>query len=246
MTVVLKYLEDFKEIFPLLEHTYVIAPNGTSDSVVPFAGSCCTYDDPRRLSDHPATYLHLDVMYGQNPRYFKEYLDDVRRILRFSSDVCERGDDLIDSLNLTRNSMVCVHNRRTDFVERNVATDVDKTVLAANTVALKMGTRRFLLFGDDQEFMHNLSHLIMESEKSQEGAVLISNFTEAMDLYVSSQVCRSILISAMTSTFAWWLAFFVADQNAVFYIPDNKPQGDKLPSQELLLDSWQRIWDLYD
>lgn len=34
--------------------------------------------------------------------------------------------------------MVCVHNRRTDFIERNVATDVNKTVLAANTVALKM------------------------------------------------------------------------------------------------------------
>ncbi|EYB91964.1 hypothetical protein Y032_0200g1707 [Ancylostoma ceylanicum] len=71
-------------------------------------------------------------------------------------------------------------------------------------------------------------------------AVLISKFDEYMDLYVSSQLCRSFLISAVTSTFGWWLAFFAYGQNAIYYMPDERIQVDKVPDGELFLKTWQQ------
>ncbi|VDP21354.1 unnamed protein product [Heligmosomoides polygyrus] len=66
-------------------------------------------------------------------------------------------------------------------------------------------------------------------------AVTVSTFKEATDFYLSSQVCRSFLITAVTSTFGWWLAFFSIDQNAVFYVTDHRPHADKVPSKDLFL-----------
>ncbi|KAJ1364259.1 hypothetical protein KIN20_024310 [Parelaphostrongylus tenuis] len=65
-------------------------------------------------------------------------------------------------------------------------------------------------------------------------AATISDFDEVTDFYLASQVCQSFLIAASTSTFRWWLAFFIKDQNAVFYMLDNRAQTNKVPSKESL------------
>ncbi|KAJ1349997.1 hypothetical protein KIN20_005693 [Parelaphostrongylus tenuis] len=92
----------------------------------------------------------------------------------------------------------------TDFIVRNISTNVNETVRVANKIA-------------------------------KQQAAFVSNFNEVTDLYLASKVCRSFLITAPTSTFGWWLAFFIKDQNAVFYLPDNHIHGDKIPSKELFL-----------
>ncbi|KHJ76679.1 hypothetical protein OESDEN_23701, partial [Oesophagostomum dentatum] len=56
----------------------------------------------------------------------------------------------------------------------------------------------FMIFGDDQLFMKNMSTLLESNGKSSKGTALVSNFTEIMDLYVSSQICSSFLITAVT------------------------------------------------
>ncbi|KAK6013913.1 hypothetical protein OSTOST_20743, partial [Ostertagia ostertagi] len=119
-------------------------------TVYPFAGSCCHYDDPRRLLNHTEKYLLLDFMFGQNPSYFADYIDDVRYILSFSPSIRVKGDHLIDSLKIERNSWMCIHVRRTDFIERNISTD---------------GISHFMIFGDDQKFMHNLTQVIIKEGK---------------------------------------------------------------------------------
>ncbi|RCN29906.1 hypothetical protein ANCCAN_24331 [Ancylostoma caninum] len=44
-----------------------------------------------------------------------------------------------------------------------------------------------------------------------------------------------MLITAPTSTFGWWLAFFSPNQNAVFYNNDLKSMDDKSPNKDLFL-----------
>ncbi|EPB77609.1 hypothetical protein ANCCEY_03281 [Ancylostoma ceylanicum] len=117
----------------------------------------------------------------------------------------------------------------------NVATDMNSTVEAANDIARLKGLSRFLIFGDDKNFMNEMSLSIVNRGNWSEDAVLISKFDEYMDLYVSSQLCRSFLISAVTSTFGWWLAFFAYGQNAIYYMPDERIQVDKVPDGELFL-----------
>ncbi|CAJ0607874.1 unnamed protein product [Cylicocyclus nassatus] len=70
-------------------------------------------------------------------------------------------------------------------------------------------------------------------------AVAISKYKDYLDLFLASQLCSSFLITAATSTFGWWLAFFVQNQNAVYYLNDTRRHADKVPSKELFLKSWQ-------
>lgn len=230
-----KYLNKFKEIFPLLHRSYTIAEDGINQTQVDFAGSCCAYDDPRRLANSSAKYLLLNFAYGQNPRYFEDYIGEVRNLLRFSPYVRGVGNLIIHGKKLQRGKMMCVHTRQTDFVAINVSTDASQTVVAADDIARRLGIERFMIFGDDQHFMHQLSLTIIDRGKLKKNAVVVSDFEEEIDFYLSSQLCRAFLLSAVTSTFGWWLAFFSPFQDAVYYVSDSRGQADKLPSKELFL-----------
>ncbi|CAJ0608155.1 unnamed protein product [Cylicocyclus nassatus] len=237
-----KYVEEqlvkLERIFPRLKQTYALAENGTEEKRVHFAGSCCSYDDPRRLRNVTDQFLLLQFYYGQNPRYFESYLEDVRDILQFSEEVIRNGTEKLQTLKSHSKSM-CIHVRRGDFIVRNIATDFNITIKAANSIARKKNLSRFLIFGDDQQFMADMSQAIIKQGAWRNDAVVASNFEEYMDLYVASQICSSFLIAAVTSTFGWWLAFFVQDQNAVYYLDDTRPHADKVPSKELFLKTWQ-------
>ncbi|EYB91961.1 hypothetical protein Y032_0200g1707 [Ancylostoma ceylanicum] len=97
---VLNYLQRITKVFPLLEQTYVFAPVLVNQTVVRFANSCCVYENPLRLSTNNARYLLLDFYFGQNPRYFQNYMADVRKLLRFSNDYRREGNYLIDLLRM--------------------------------------------------------------------------------------------------------------------------------------------------
>ncbi|EYB88612.1 hypothetical protein Y032_0244g3529 [Ancylostoma ceylanicum] len=136
---------------------------GIKETVVPFANSCCVYDNPVRLSNNNASYLLLNFIYGQNPRYFEDYIADVRQILKFSNDYRREGDYIVDLLKMTHSNLVCLHIRKTDFDVRNISTDMESSVEAANTIARRKGLSQFMIFGDDQKFMENMSQTIVES-----------------------------------------------------------------------------------
>ncbi|KAK6059157.1 hypothetical protein COOONC_03216 [Cooperia oncophora] len=134
-----------------------------------------------------------------------------------------------------QNSALCIHVRRTDFVQLNVSTNINETLRATNKIATRFNISRFAVFGDDQIFMHTLARKIELEGHWKENSTLVSKFDEAMDLYLASRLCRSFLITSVTSTFGWWLAFFIPDQNAVFYVSDERGQPGKKPSKELFM-----------
>ncbi|WKY11836.1 hypothetical protein Q1695_003424 [Nippostrongylus brasiliensis] len=239
-----QYLKEFDKIFPALRRSYVFQPSSSIETTVQFADSCCAYENPRkRYMNHSATYLRLNYSYGQNPRYFEDYLGEVRRLLKFSAATAKEGDYLIETLDEDLSCMMCIHIRRTDFVGRRVATNVNETMKAVKLISNRTRASRFLIFGDDQGFMRNLSQLIISSRSRSKNAttVLVSNFTEVMDLYLSSRLCNSFLLTAVTSTFGWWLAFFVENQDAVYYLSDTRVHGGKVPNRELFLKPWKKV-----
>ncbi|CAJ0605441.1 unnamed protein product [Cylicocyclus nassatus] len=112
----------------------------------------------------------------------------------------------------------------TDFVALKRSTDMKSTVKAANQLAMRKNISHFMIFGDDQKFMNKLSEAIIKEGGWKSDAVAISKYDESMDLYLASMICSSFLITAARSTFAFWLAFFVQNQNAVYYL--NVPTKD--------------------
>ncbi|WKY12949.1 hypothetical protein Q1695_004063 [Nippostrongylus brasiliensis] len=240
-TYVLNFLKPVLETFPNLDHTYVVPQNVTNETIVPFSRTCCDYVNPERFLNHPSQYLLLDFSFAQNPRYFDNYLDDVRRILTFSSKAKTEGERNIQIMNVSHNSALCIHIRRGDFVGFNVSSDFDRTVGAAYIIAKQMSIDRFVIFGDDREFMRNVGKAITKKGKWCEQAAYVSGFDNRADLYLSSQLCRSFLITAPTSSYGWWMAFFAQNQDSIFYILDDRSIGTKKPRKDLFLKTWRQI-----
>ncbi|ETN87040.1 hypothetical protein NECAME_01197, partial [Necator americanus] len=173
---VIKYLQQFSLIFPRLEQTYVLAEDGINQTQVSFAGSCCAYDNPLRLSNNTDTYLLLNFIYGQNPRYFEDYLPDIREILQFSVEMRRNGSEVVNVLKRTHSNLMCIHIRRTDFIKRKISTDLSETVNAANNIAKQMNISQFMIFGDDQQFMRNMSFAIVRDGKWADNIMMDSSF----------------------------------------------------------------------
>ncbi|KAK6020418.1 hypothetical protein OSTOST_13929, partial [Ostertagia ostertagi] len=225
---VLKYLDNFKKVFPRLEETYVVPKYRSPAHVVVTTTPQVIY---LRLRNHTATHLFLAFEYGQNPRYFDKYLHDIRKFLQFSSSVRRKGDEIIEGLNRYYCTVSLYHK---NF--RNISSSrLHAPVISPSTATRSQGISSFVLFGDDRKFMHDLARRIELAGRWRKDAVIISNYTESLDLYLSSQLCRSFLITAATSTFGWWLAFFIPNQSAVFYMSDGRGQPGKIPEKELFL-----------
>ncbi|KAK5984330.1 hypothetical protein GCK32_004600 [Trichostrongylus colubriformis] len=95
------------------------------------------------------------------------------------------------------------------------------------------GLSDYLIFGDDADFMRRMVEELTKSSTGQKG--LFSTNPEEIDFYLASRACGAMLITAPTSTFGWWLAFFTPNQNAVFYSNDKRPMADKVPQKDLFL-----------
>ncbi|VDM72106.1 unnamed protein product [Strongylus vulgaris] len=89
------------------------------------------------MADFTDEYLLLDFTFGQNPRYFEDYITDVRDILQFSEEVEQNGSEVIRALESEHSDSMCIHVRMTDFIIRNISTDFMSTVIAANRIARK-------------------------------------------------------------------------------------------------------------
>ncbi|KHJ96774.1 hypothetical protein OESDEN_03259 [Oesophagostomum dentatum] len=106
----------------------------------------------------------------------------------------------------------------------------------AREIAKRTGLNRYLIYGDDQDFMQKIADKLKHDEKGVQRFVAeTSTFSEGIDLYIASQVCGAFFMSAATSTFGWWLAFFTPNQNAVYYMDDKRAMWEKVPNKELFL-----------
>ncbi|VDO26351.1 unnamed protein product [Haemonchus placei] len=122
---------------------------------------------------------------------------------------------------------MCAHIRRSDFVELEVATDLHKSIRDMESIALQ---QRYPL-GDVEQGSAKMGYFISIPFQR----AFFSTNTEGIDFYVASQACGAMLITAPTSTFGWWLAFFTPKQNAVFYSNDRRRMADKVPQKDLFL-----------
>uniref|UniRef100_A0A7I4XXB5 L-Fucosyltransferase n=1 Tax=Haemonchus contortus TaxID=6289 RepID=A0A7I4XXB5_HAECO len=237
-----KHLAKIEEIFPRFVEVFTVM-NVWNEHRVPFAQSqgrmsCCEYEDPSRLKDRSEQFLVLEFHYAQNVRYFEYMLPELRQLLEFSMNIQHQGDKVLRRWKLNNATAMCAHIRRSDFVELEVATDLHKSIRDMESIALQQGLSDYLIFGDDVDFMRRMVEALRI--KMREGSrAFFSTNTEGIDFYVASRACGAMLITAPTSTFGWWLAFFTPNQNAVFYSNDRRRMADKVPQKDLFLSTWR-------
>ncbi|EYC14625.1 hypothetical protein Y032_0040g311 [Ancylostoma ceylanicum] len=207
--------------------------NDTAAVVLPFANnngkpSCWKYEDPSRYSylNHSAKYLLLNTYCVQNTRFFKDYLPEIRQMFRFSDIFCYRTQRKLKSQNRRYVKTTCLHTRQGDFLANGRTISLNETVDAAHRIFQRHGSQRYLIFGDDPKFMRKLANKLDMADESRKKTSYISTYNEFEDMYVSSQICSSFLITNAMSTFGWWLAFFAPNQDAIYYMNDQRPQSE--------------------
>ncbi|KAJ1370858.1 hypothetical protein KIN20_032677 [Parelaphostrongylus tenuis] len=134
-----EHLEKIEAIFPRLADTFTVLETW-NECHVPFAQkngvmTCCEYEDPARLRGRTEQFIVLEFHYAQNVRYFEDMLSEIRQILEFSADIQHVGNDVLRQMNIVNDSFMCAHIRRSDFLELNVASDFNSSVLNIYEIA---------------------------------------------------------------------------------------------------------------
>ncbi|VDL72098.1 unnamed protein product [Nippostrongylus brasiliensis] len=196
---------------------------------------CYKYEDPSRYADHPAKFLVLNQIYAQNVRYFQDYLPEIRTLLEFSPHLRQRGERILKQLGSNVTNAMCIHLRQGDYVTgRGRPLNSTSTISAIRLLASRHNLSRYFLFGDDQSYMKGLASQLTNRDEGKAGVLVetliivsrqkaaYSVYDEFEDFYLASRLCDSFLIARAVSTFGWWLAFFVQNQNAVYYTYETK------------------------
>ncbi|PIC42763.1 hypothetical protein B9Z55_009733 [Caenorhabditis nigoni] len=175
---------------------------------------CCIYDNPNRLKNISSEYLHLT---GQFYQYFDGNLPEIQSFVKPSGDFGPLPKSEID------NFLTCIHIRRTDFVDgEHHSSDLNFTRSAMNYILEKEKpkNRRMMtvIMGDDPSFEASIFENSWRkgSEIKNTTKYFVSENTPYDDLAYSRYHCDTVLITAPSSTFGWWLGY-LSKGNSVYY-----------------------------
>ncbi|PAV57920.1 hypothetical protein WR25_23824 [Diploscapter pachys] len=207
---------------------------------------------PMRLIREKATHVELKTKYVQNSNYFEKYIDDLMEYFEFSEEIKMQGDKLIQKYNIAKlekhqtiyhfdtihangidvvvrnanideTGFLCVHTRRTDHF---APSGLGFTVPAIKFILNRDKLDKVFMFGDDERFMNDVLNTIKADEKYANIKGIVNfNTTIGEDLYLSSKICSAFLISTSESTFGWFLAFLVQNQEKVYFRHNMRPES---------------------
>uniref|UniRef100_A0AC34QDT8 Glycosyltransferase n=1 Tax=Panagrolaimus sp. JU765 TaxID=591449 RepID=A0AC34QDT8_9BILA len=187
--------------------------------VVSFANDCCKFENPLKLKGYTEKYLKIKGNYLQSYKFFDEYKNEIQRLFECGTGIIERVDS--SKFAQDQRHKLCVHTRVGDFIPDKLLESKKEFVEPAvkyvfEYLAKKLGKEKVVLgiFGDDQKFMKNLNF----SEIPFSYIYGPSMRLRCDDFCLVSRHCDSFLMTASGSTFAWWMAYLMKNENApIFY-----------------------------
>lgn len=174
------------------------------------------YEPCFHYSEIPPLKTYL-VGYFQSRKYFKDYEDQVRKLLTPPKSIQEQVNFKYNEL-LSRQCVI-VHVRRTDYYENDVVRDFHVTVnenyykkaMKLMTKNLVAATPTFLIFSDDIEWCKKQDYFSSSSD-----SIFIEEPDECIALWLMSRFKNFILAN---SSFSWWATFFAENVENVI-VPD--------------------------
>ena len=199
--------------------------------------------EQRKRGFHPTPHhisSSIDVItrgWWQNENYFFDIKDMIRNEFRFKEDI-HTPEDMITLNRIRSTNSVCVHIRRTDYVNsKNVMRFIGTEYYSSafHSMAERINHPHFYIFSDDIEWcMQNLkcpgSHTFITRRVSAEESF-------AVDLNLMTK-CRHFITA--NSTFSWWAAW-LGDAPYKIVIAPKLWFGDEHSSQHILPEDWVAI-----
>uniref|UniRef100_A0A914H7P8 L-Fucosyltransferase n=1 Tax=Globodera rostochiensis TaxID=31243 RepID=A0A914H7P8_GLORO len=231
---------EIKRLFPVYasQIKYIRANETENETffVKSFAPGCCTYKDPQKaFSMIKEKYIKVKGNYFQSYKFFEKRRTEIRQIFQFGEEICKTVDtyqrEFFDD---DHTHKFCVHVRLGDFKGFGFESKNDFTELGIE-FGFKYLKKTFdnisvVLMGADKQFLMDL-----KIDQLISNVFLPKAMARGEDLAFAATACDSLLITASSSTFSWWIAYLMPDESTIFYNSNFKGTSY---SRENFLPDW--------
>uniref|UniRef100_A0A914MIL7 Alpha-1,2-fucosyltransferase n=1 Tax=Meloidogyne incognita TaxID=6306 RepID=A0A914MIL7_MELIC len=171
------------------------------------------------LNKSKEAIIKIKGNYLQSYKYFNNYIGEIKEFYKFKENIQKGGELIAKKLfgNGTKGFKFCVHIRRGDFIKIGQASKKQFTNKAINFLIPKLEKKfnqkniSIVLFGKDKNFINEL-----EIDKKYKIYMPEIN-NSGVNMYFAINYCNSYLITASSSTFAWWIGFLMPEEVPIFY-----------------------------
>lgn len=182
--------------------------------------------------------IYLDG-YWQSPKYFAAIEEQIRKDFSFREPMPELSMQMADELK--KQTSVCVHVRRGDFVTNPEVNSFHGTVglkyirMGLDKIAKSVSDFKVFIFSDDLPWCReNLKfdypyQFVAEEYKGP-------RFAAYMELM---SMCDHFVIP--NSTFVWWAAWLARNPNKIVITPKTWFAGADFDTGDLIPEGWHRI-----
>ncbi|ULT92297.1 hypothetical protein L3Y34_009809 [Caenorhabditis briggsae] len=203
--------------------------------------ACCEYNFPHVLYCEQSKFVVIDGRYFQSFKYFENFESEIRGFFVPSGSEMVEVDSMIsfDDLSKFKN---CVHIRRGDFVTdgQHAGSDPEFTRNAIEYIYEKNPGPIFI-FSNEQNWVKQ--EISKKSKLKNEIRIMPTPKEKPFkDLYFSQKYCNSVLITAPSSTFGWWLGYLSKNQTNV-YFRDIREVEDSVKYQMIDDDFFPAKWN---
>uniref|UniRef100_A0A915LD24 L-Fucosyltransferase n=1 Tax=Meloidogyne javanica TaxID=6303 RepID=A0A915LD24_MELJA len=194
---------EIENTFPILYSSLRYMQADPSDSAYDnvFETNCCRYINVTSIfGNYKQKYLIVPPT-PQSPKFLENIDAEIRQLFRFSKQINTRVAAYIDKLfeNDQSSHKFCVHTRRGDF-------GPPKWPMHART---------------ERNFTEAAIKFILGYLKQVNKVYIPKAMNRGEDMCFGVWACDSILLTASSSTYAWWIAYLLEQADAnVFYNSD--------------------------
>ncbi len=170
--------------------------------------------------------------FWQSEKYFKSIEAQIRTDFSFARPVSENSREIHSAI--TRSESVCLHVRRSDFVDHGMCIGIPYYEQAMKKMLSLVPQGKFFIFSDDIEWCRsNLNFLpqatFVENSPAKSAGVELQLMAE----------CKHFIIP--NSTFAWWAAWLGTHKGKIVIAPATWLLSAETASYDTVPDAWIRI-----
>ncbi|EFP03145.1 hypothetical protein CRE_28637 [Caenorhabditis remanei] len=200
---------------------------------------CCKFEDPRNLKSVEQQHLLLNGVYFQSFKYFHDFQSEIRMALTPSPDSALRAELMLPA-DFRDDFIICVHTKQPMIQDSGLSKPSDPIFTRRATDFLvskyKTPSKRVtvVIFGNDPIWSQTLFHdkigksnyfskfndssdSILPTDSPDYTALLTLGLSAIDDVAFSRNFCDSILLTAPTSSFGWWLGYLAKDTAEIYF-----------------------------
>ncbi|CAK5073647.1 unnamed protein product [Meloidogyne enterolobii] len=159
---------------------------------------------------------------------FKNVKNQIKELYTFSYKIRTIGDEYIEEIFKDDDShKLCVYTRRGDFgppfnprhhpSRKDFTEESTKFVFNEIKQINKNKEISLILLGADKKFLSDLNFDGINPKR----VFIPKNMPRGQDIYFSTKICNTLIITASVSTFGWWIGYLLNDIKSQIYFYDD-------------------------